>query len=233
MGGGFAGAAPGGLDERTTTTTATPSTPTPTITTTTDEPRGQKVRAMLRARLGEDIYTSWFNALEFESFDGRTVRSSVPVKFLRNWIQSHYSDDLLACCAAEFKGAERVEVSLRQPGSAVGRTPEAEHGRRLPSAADGARMAREPMPATRGADRRRPGRRAGPHQRRRLRGLAARSALHLRQLRRRPVQPHGACRRDPGRRDGAGRAAAASIRSTSIRRSASARRICCTPSPGR
>ena len=58
--------------------------------------KGDKVRAMLRARLGEDIYTSWFAAMEFESFDGRVVRATVPVKFLKSWIQSHYADDLLA-----------------------------------------------------------------------------------------------------------------------------------------
>ncbi|CFX12901.1 Chromosomal replication initiator protein DnaA [Candidatus Filomicrobium marinum] len=85
---------------------------------------GQKARAMLRARLGDEVYTSWFNALEFDSYDDGTVQVSVPVKFLRNWIQSHYSEDLLACCQAEFKGAERVEVVLRQPGGAGrSRTP--------------------------------------------------------------------------------------------------------------
>lgn len=127
VGGGYAGAAPSGLDERTTTTTST-ATPTPTPTpTTTDEPRGQKVRAMLRARLGDDIFTSWFNALDFESFEAGVVRFSVPVKFLRTWIQSHYSEDLLACCRAEFKGAEKVEVLLRQPGNnASARASEAE-----------------------------------------------------------------------------------------------------------
>ena len=81
------------------------------------EGRGQKVRALLRARLGEDIYTSWFNALEFDRFDGRVVTVSVPVKFLRNWIQSHYIDALLTACRAEFESAERVDVVLRQPAS--------------------------------------------------------------------------------------------------------------------
>ncbi len=81
------------------------------------ETRGQKTRAMLRARLGDDIFSSWFHALEFESFDAKTVKVSVPVKFLRTWIQSHYADDLLACCRAEFKGAEKVDVVLRQPGA--------------------------------------------------------------------------------------------------------------------
>ena len=51
------------------------------------EGRGQKVRAMLKARLGDEIYSSWFKSLEFESFDGRIVKVSVPVKFVRNWIQ--------------------------------------------------------------------------------------------------------------------------------------------------
>ncbi len=57
----------------------------PQVTTeeSTNEPRGLKTRAMLRARLGDDIFTSWFNALEFEGFDGKTVKVSVPVKFLQ------------------------------------------------------------------------------------------------------------------------------------------------------
>ena len=87
--------------------------------------RGDRVRAMLRVRFGEDIYSSWFASMEFEEFDGRVVRASVPVKFLKNWIQSHYSDDLLQCCAAEFTGVERVDVALRQPGFANGRASEA------------------------------------------------------------------------------------------------------------
>ena len=79
------------------------------------------MRAMLKAQLGEDIYSSWFNAMEFDSFDGRLVKVSVPVKFLRTWIQAHYSDQLLAACKAEFKTAERVEVVWRQPGTAAKR----------------------------------------------------------------------------------------------------------------
>ena len=88
------------------------------------EGRGQKVRAMLKASLGDDVYSSWFKSMEFESFDGRLVRVSVPVKFVRNWIHEHYSDNLLHCARAEFAGAERVEVIQRQPGAAVARAPD-------------------------------------------------------------------------------------------------------------
>ena len=61
--------------------------------------KGQRVRTTLKARLGEDVYSSWFASLEFQSFDGKTLRASVPVKFLKTWIQTHYSDALLTCCA--------------------------------------------------------------------------------------------------------------------------------------
>ena len=78
--------------------------------------QGQKVRAGLKATLGEEVYSSWFGALEFQSFDGTTLKVSVPVMFLKKWIQTHYTETLLRCAAAEFKGVEKVDVLLRQPG---------------------------------------------------------------------------------------------------------------------
>ncbi|MFM9941887.1 MAG: chromosomal replication initiator protein DnaA [Hyphomicrobiaceae bacterium] len=77
---------------------------------------GQKVRAALRATLGDEVYSSWFNALEFVSFDGELLKVTVPVKFLRNWIQTHYTDALLRAAAVEFKGVSKVDVQVRQPG---------------------------------------------------------------------------------------------------------------------
>jgi chromosomal replication initiator protein len=105
------------------------------------EARGQKTRALLRARLGDDIFSSWFHALEFESFDAKTVKVSVPVKFLRTWIQSHYADDLLACCRAEFKGVEKVDVVLRQPGARAPVRPDGQAVGVSADAANGARSA--------------------------------------------------------------------------------------------
>lgn len=89
------------------------------------EGRGAKARAVLRAKLGDDIYSSWFNAMAFDGFDGRTVKVSVPVKFLKTWILSHYADQLLAACKAEFKTAERVDVIWRQPGTSGQRNADA------------------------------------------------------------------------------------------------------------
>jgi chromosomal replication initiator protein len=84
-------------------------------------PLGGKARTMLRARFGEEVYGSWFHLMEFEAFDGRTIRASLPTKFLQNWIQSHYADALLECCKAEFAGAERLDIVVREYGAASAR----------------------------------------------------------------------------------------------------------------
>ncbi|MCB1547683.1 MAG: chromosomal replication initiator protein DnaA [Hyphomicrobiaceae bacterium] len=76
-----------------------------------------KIRKLLRVRLGEDIYVSWFQSMELDVVSEGAARVSVPVKFLKTWIQSHYSDDLLACIRSEFPEVKRTEVALRQPGS--------------------------------------------------------------------------------------------------------------------
>ena len=91
---------------------------------------GDRVRRALRAQLGEDIYSSWFSSLEFHGFEERVVLASVPVRFVKRWIQAHYAEDLLRCCAAEFAGIERVDLVLREPGAGVAREPE----RRQPAA---------------------------------------------------------------------------------------------------
>ena len=77
--------------------------------------KAPRIRAMIKAKLGDDVYSCWFGSLEFDHVDESTLRVSVPVKFLKNWIQSHYVDDLLTCCRSEFPAIERVDVQLRQP----------------------------------------------------------------------------------------------------------------------
>jgi chromosomal replication initiator protein len=86
---------------------------------------GHKVRAGLKAVLGEDVYSSWFGALEFLSFDGTTLKATVPVMFLKTWIETHYTEALLKCAAVEFVGVKKVDVLLRQPGgTAVRQVPQ-------------------------------------------------------------------------------------------------------------
>ncbi len=84
-------------------------------TSTSIEHKWRRIQSRLRAELGDDVFTSWFGRVELEGYDGRVVQMSVPTKFLRNWLQSHYSEKLITCCGSELGGVNRLEFRVRQP----------------------------------------------------------------------------------------------------------------------
>ncbi|NRA87849.1 MAG: ATP-binding protein, partial [Rhizobiales bacterium] len=71
------------------------------------------VRESLRHELGEDVYSSWFTRMMPEAFDGANLTVSVPTRFLRSWIQSHYCDNLLAGWKKEISNLARVDILVR------------------------------------------------------------------------------------------------------------------------
>lgn len=73
----------------------------------------------LRVELGEDLYTSWFKRMEAERRDEDTVIVSVPTRFLRNWIQTHYFERLLKLCDAELGDVNNVDIRVRPRGTPV------------------------------------------------------------------------------------------------------------------
>jgi chromosomal replication initiator protein len=76
-------------------------------------PRGARTHAALKEMLGEDKYLSWFYAMRVGDCDGCTLQASVPVKFIKNWIDHHYAADLLAAARTEFVGVQEVELIAR------------------------------------------------------------------------------------------------------------------------
>jgi chromosomal replication initiator protein len=103
------------------------------VSPTSIEHKWRRVQSRLRAELGEDVFTSWFGRVELDSCDGRVVQVSVPTKFLRSWLQSHYSEKLLACCDAEMKGVSKLEFRVRQPHTAVDKPKLVAPGRDAPA----------------------------------------------------------------------------------------------------
>jgi chromosomal replication initiator protein len=72
-----------------------------------------RVKDRLRAEVGDDVYSSWFARMELDGSDGDTVKLSVPTRFLKSWIQSHYAERVLACWQAEQPGFSRIELTVR------------------------------------------------------------------------------------------------------------------------
>src|SRR5262249_3444138 len=67
-----------------------------------------RVKDRLRAEVGDDVYASWFARMELDGSEGDTVKLSVPTRFLKSWIQSHYAERVLACWQAEQPNFSRI-----------------------------------------------------------------------------------------------------------------------------
>jgi chromosomal replication initiator protein len=78
-----------------------------------DQDQWSRVKARLRAEVGEDIFSSWFARMDFEGVASETVHLSVPTRFLKSWIQSHYHDRVLACWREESTEVRRIDLTVR------------------------------------------------------------------------------------------------------------------------
>ncbi len=79
----------------------------------------KRVAQRLRAELGEDLYSSWFARMEPVEHRDTTIVVSVPTRFLKNWIQSHYRDKLIRIWAGELDGVTDVDIRVRTRGAPV------------------------------------------------------------------------------------------------------------------
>src|ERR1700722_12324995 len=72
-----------------------------------------RVKRLLRAEYGEDVFSSWFARLELDVIVDDTVHLSVPTRFLRSWIQAHYLDKILGLLAGELPGTAHIALNVR------------------------------------------------------------------------------------------------------------------------
>ena len=86
-----------------------------------------RVSRRLRAELGEEVFTSWFGRLELDGISGGVAHLSVPTKFLKSWIQSHYVERMLAVLSAEIPEIRSIAVDVRSSSRSATR-PQAFEG---------------------------------------------------------------------------------------------------------
>lgn len=81
--------------------------------TNTEQDRWSRVKGRLRSSVGEDVYSSWFARMDLESLQQESVHLSVPTRFLKSWIQTHYAERVLTCWQAEMPEVHRVDLTVR------------------------------------------------------------------------------------------------------------------------
>jgi chromosomal replication initiator protein len=103
--------------------------PNPTTTTKGDDPAmmspenprreiWNRVRARIKASVGEDVFASWFVRLELEEMVDGVAHLSAPTRFLCSWVQSNYADMILEAFRQDDPEVERIQVTQRVNGQA-------------------------------------------------------------------------------------------------------------------
>jgi chromosomal replication initiator protein len=105
----------------------------------------ERVRARLRALLGNDLFSSWFARLELDTIDADTVRLSAPTRFLKSWIVAHYAPQVLACWQEEQSSIQHIDVRVRSVERPAKAEPPAGKAPSVPTAKDA--TARRAAPA--------------------------------------------------------------------------------------
>lgn len=72
-----------------------------------------RVKAQLKARLGSEVYSSWFGRMKLTEASKGLVRISVPTAFLRSWINSHYLDLISELWKQEDADVLRIDIVVR------------------------------------------------------------------------------------------------------------------------
>jgi chromosomal replication initiator protein len=74
-----------------------------------------RVTSRLKAELGDEVYSCWFAGMAVEDMLAGTVTLSVPSRFLKSWIATHYRDKLTALWQSESQSVRKIEVVCRSP----------------------------------------------------------------------------------------------------------------------
>ena len=73
----------------------------------------KKVHNDMRSEFGEAIFRSWLKPLKLQAFYHGTMEVSVPTRFMRDWIQNHYAEHILAMCVEESDNGEEEVKRLQ------------------------------------------------------------------------------------------------------------------------
>jgi chromosomal replication initiator protein len=87
----------------------TPLEPTPEI-----QKAWGDIHNAMRQEFGEAIFRSWLKPLTLRAYYHGTMEVSVPTRFMRDWIQSHYADKIAALCSNAHADIKRVQIVVVQ-----------------------------------------------------------------------------------------------------------------------
>lgn len=77
----------------------------------------KKIHSSMRQEFGEAIFRSWLKPLTLQAYYHGTMEVSVPTRFMRDWIQTHYGEKILAMCSEANEDIKRLQIVVIQNGA--------------------------------------------------------------------------------------------------------------------
>ena len=78
----------------------------------------ERFSAKLKAKVGPDVYASWFGRLKLHAASKSVVRFTVPTTFLKSWINNRYLDLMTSLLQEEDANILKVEILVRSAARA-------------------------------------------------------------------------------------------------------------------
>ncbi len=73
----------------------------------------ERIRSRLKAKLGSEVFNSWFGRLKLDTVSTGIITHSVPTAFLKSWLNSHYTDMMLELWQDEKSDILKVNIIVR------------------------------------------------------------------------------------------------------------------------
>ncbi|MEM6780661.1 MAG: chromosomal replication initiator protein DnaA [Pseudomonadota bacterium] len=74
----------------------------------------KKVYKEMRGEFGEAVFRSWLKPMALQAYYHGTMEVSVPTRFMRDWIGTHYAKRILEMCQEKNEDIKRLEVVVVQ-----------------------------------------------------------------------------------------------------------------------
>jgi chromosomal replication initiator protein len=74
----------------------------------------KQVHKALRGEFGEAVFRSWLKPLTLQAHYHGTMEVSVPTRFMKDWIGTHYAKRILEMCAEKHADIKRLEIVVVQ-----------------------------------------------------------------------------------------------------------------------
>lgn len=71
-----------------------------------------RVKLRLKREFGDSAYKSWVRPIAFDSLEDESVRLSVPTRFMRDWVLTHYAERIRTLWNGENPKVRRVRIDV-------------------------------------------------------------------------------------------------------------------------